>query len=405
MASGIKITKSFVDACTGPGIYWDSELAGFGLRISGKTKSYVVQSRINGESKRQKIGKHGIFTAEEARKEARQMLASMARGVDPQAAIRARKIEGITLEEVFHDYLRGRKLAPRTEYDYKKFLTNYFADWRNRPIIAIKPAMVEQRHRELGATHGEAQANGAMRFLRAQFNFAEKYERANGDLLVAANPVRRLSASKLWFGVNRRETYIKEEQLKTWYEATVQIGKDLPGSGAEVIADYLLFVLFTGLRRTEASRIKWQNVDFAGRRFTVPREDTKNHTTLTLPLTSFTNDLLKRRYANSHSDFVFPGRGQSGHITEPKKQIAKLVEVTGIKFTIHDLRRTYATCADTVIDKDSTVKRLMNHLTGGQDVTEGYKQGVERLREPAQRVTDYMLCLIETGYPECCGGK
>lgn len=42
----------------------------------------------------------------------------------------------------------------------------------------------------------------------------------------------------------------------------------------------------------------------------------------------------------------------------------------------------------------------MNHLTGSLDVTEGYKQGVERLREPAQRVTNYMLQLIANGLPE-----
>ncbi|RYG97584.1 MAG: DUF4102 domain-containing protein, partial [Alphaproteobacteria bacterium] len=154
MTSGIKITKVYVDSCTEEGMYWDNELLGFGLRISGKTKTYIVQGRVNGQGKRQKVGRHGVFTAEEARKEARQMLATMARGIDPQSAVRARKIEGITLDQVFQEYVQRGNLAPRTESDYKKFLVNYFADWCSQPIVSIKPGMVEHRHQELGKNHG-----------------------------------------------------------------------------------------------------------------------------------------------------------------------------------------------------------------------------------------------------------
>src|SRR5690606_33083344 len=94
------------------------------------------------------------------------------------------------------------------------------ADWALRPIVSITADMVERRHGELAARHGGAQADVAMRFLRAIFNFAEgKYQRENGDPLVASNPTKRLSALKLWSRPPRRERYIEESQIGVWISA------------------------------------------------------------------------------------------------------------------------------------------------------------------------------------------
>jgi integrase len=390
-----KLTKSFVDSLDKEGFYWDKDLRGFGIRISGQTKSYIVQSRINGKDTRRTIGRHGVFTAEEARKRAREILVQMANGIDPKEEARAQREERITLAELFDAYISQRNLALRTENDYSGYMTRYFGDWRNLPITSIKPDMVQERHLTIGENHGEAQADVAMRCLRALFNFAEGiYTRANGDVLIASNPTKRLSAMKQWFRPHQRETYIKEETLHQWYRAANCLGKESPGSNIETVRDYLLFVLFTGLRRTEASLMRWEHVDFIGRRFTLPRTNTKNRTNLVLPLTTFTFALLKQRESQRQSDYVFPGEGRTGHVVEPRYAMRKITEDSGVVFTMHDLRRTFATCAATVVDNDWTIKRLMNHLTG-QDITQRYMQGIERLRAPAQRVTDYMISLTQ----------
>jgi hypothetical protein len=63
---------------------WDEELAGFGLRVftTGR-RSYVVQYRAKGRTRRFTIGPHGVWTPETARKQARILLGRIAQGDNP----------------------------------------------------------------------------------------------------------------------------------------------------------------------------------------------------------------------------------------------------------------------------------------------------------------------------------
>ncbi|WP_430641217.1 Arm DNA-binding domain-containing protein [Brevundimonas albigilva] len=73
------MTKRVVDAAK-PGVerftVWDSDLKGFGLRVSPHgTKTYVARYRVgggrSGTLRQLVIGRHGAITADEARDEAR----------------------------------------------------------------------------------------------------------------------------------------------------------------------------------------------------------------------------------------------------------------------------------------------------------------------------------------------
>ena len=62
-----------------------------------------------------------------------------------------------------------------------------------------------------------------------------------------------------------------------------------------------------------------------------------------------------------------------------------------VAFTVHDLRRTFITIAESLDIPAYALKRLLNHATGA-DVTAGYiVASTERLREPMQKITDYVL--------------
>jgi integrase len=74
-----------------------------------------------------------------------------------------------------------------------------------------------------------------------------------------------------------------------------------------------------------------------------------------------------------------------------------LTETSGIKFTFHDLRRTFITVAESLDISAYAIKRLVNHKNGS-DVTEGYIiANHDRLRAPMQRITDFFKenCKIE----------
>jgi integrase len=243
-----------------------------------------------------------------------------------------------------------------------------------------------------------------MRLVRRIYNFALSV--SDGEL--APNPVLRLSDSRQWFKVERRQTVLKEHELPYWYSAVQKL--DNPA-----IRDYLLLLLFTGLRKNEALKLEWKHIDFKDKTFTV--KHTKNRKPLTLPMSDFLEELFKRRLEVKENSYVFPGTGKDGHLIEPKRQI-KIIErethkaangITedneyekqlnedpdslqpGVKFCLHDLRRTFASIAESLVSY-SALKRLMNH--SDKDVTQGYiVYNVDKLRTPMQSITSE-ICRI-----------
>ncbi|CZG79821.1 integrase arm-type DNA-binding domain-containing protein [Legionella pneumophila] len=365
--------------------YYDDNLKGFGVRVtSGGTKAFFVEKLINRKLNRITIGRYPEISPDMARKKATELLGQIAMGKDPVAERRAQSMREITLNEVFQEYLQTRKtLKPKTINNYTHMIDKAFHSWKNKPILSITKDRISKHHEKLGTEHGEAYANLAMRVLRALFNFAAgQYEDAHGKSLIMENPVRRLSQTRAWYRVERRQTYIKPHELEAWYQALKNIEN-------ETLRDYLLLILLTGLRREEAATLKWENVDLAAKTFTVVK--TKNNESHTLPLSDFLYDLLDCRYQTRINDYVFPGSGAAGHIIEPRKQMAHVTKASGIHFTVHDLRRTFITIAESLDISAYALKRLMNHKMTN-DVTAGYIiTDVERLRMPMKIITNYFL--------------
>ena len=385
----MNLNKSNIDnlptPSTGYVIHWDENLKGFGLRVTATgIKAFIFQNRINGKDKRITIGRYGELTAEQARKEAKKLAGKIASGGDPIAERKERELKGVSLGAAFADYLKARKdLKRKTLDDYNRIFDKALSDWKVKPMLSITKDMVEKRHTKLGEENGEAWANLSMKVLRAVFNFAMgQYEDTQGRSLITENPVKRLSQSRAWYRVERRQTLIKAQDLAAWFTGVTA----LP---SETLRDYLLLVILTGLRKNEAAKLKWADVDLNGKTLTV--RDTQNHSDHTLPLSDFLFELLNRRKAGAASEYVFPGSGVGGYIVEPRKMMAKVTEASGVPFTVHDLRRTFITIAESLDIPAYALKRLLNH-SDGADVTACYiVANVERLREPMQKITDYVL--------------
>ena len=391
-----KITKSYVDKLstpeTGQAFIRDTELKGFAVRVtSSGAKSFILEKRIDGKVKRLTLGRYPELTVEQARKEAHKLLGHIATGRNPVAEKKQEALQSTTLKQAFDDFVKTRKnLKERTLYDYRRVMTIIFADWQDKAMTDINKDMVSKRHNKVGSERGEAYANLSMRFLRALFNFAiAQYEDGNGNSILRENPVTRLTQTRAWYRVDRRQTVIKPHELEPWFNAIMNLKNDPISQNRETIRDYLLLVLFTGLRREEAASMTWNNIDLQAK--TLKVMDTKNHSDHTLPLSDFLYDLLRKRKEHAINEYVFHRASGTGYVSEQRKQMAKVIKESGISFTIHDLRRTFLTVAESLDIPAYAVKRLANHKMSG-DVTAGYiVTDVERLRQPMQKITDYLL--------------
>lgn len=397
----VRITKSVVDRLNAPvagqTFTRDSELKGFAVRITTSgAKSFVLEKRIDGKVKRLTLGRYPELTVEQARREAHKLLGQIAVGSNPIAEKKQKELQAITLQKAFDDFLLARKnLKPRTLYDYQRLMKVAFPDWQNKALVDISKEMIAKRHTKIGAERGKAYANLAMRFLRALVNFSiAQYEDGRGNAIVRENPVARLTQTRAWYRVERRQTVIKSHQLAQWYQGLMSLNNGNSSQQSALVADYLLFLLFTGLRRQEAATLKWSDIDLSGRSFTIG--NTKNREPLTLPLTDFLYNLLEKRKAVADSDYVFAGSGKAGYLVEPRAQVKRVIEVSGVPFTLHDLRRSYITIAESIDISAYALKRLVNHEMSN-DVTAGYIiNDVERLREPMQNITNHLLRTISS---------
>ena len=395
----MKITKMYLDKLespsTGQVFYRDSEIKGFGVRVTPQgIKSFILEKRINGKVKRITLGRYPELTVEQARKEAQKVVGEIARGMNPIAEKKSDKLKKITLKQAFEDYLKARKsLKPTTILDYERALKQVVPDWLGKPLLSISKDMIARRHAKHGSERSEARANLSMRILRAIFNFASgEYEDEQGKALILENPVKRLSHSRAWYRVTRRQTIIKRNDLAVWYEGLQRLYNRVSAEQAEMMKDYFLLVIFTGLRRKEAESLRWENVDLNALTFGVM--DTKNHERHIMPLSDFLVDLFKRRKAHQINEYVFPTDDGKGHLVDPRKALVRIRELSGVMFTIHDLRRTFITIAESLDIPVYALKRLLNHKMSS-DVTAGYViMDIERLRKPMQMITDTLLKLM-----------
>ncbi len=304
-----------------------------------------------------------------------------------------RKIAQITLGEVLTAYLTSRPLRPNSIKSHSAIIRRCLGDWMSLPIASITKDMVETRHRELTrvtrqGTAGKAQANAAMERLGILINFAmNKYE-IDGQPILQRNPVDRLSQIRAWHRIPPRQNVIPDHKLPAWYQAV----KALRGTK---IRDYLLLLLFTGLRRNEAATLKWTDIDLDTRTLTIRPEIAKNHREHRLPLTDFLYALLAQHKKRAgDSEFVFPGRGGNGHMVDSDHVISGVATACDYPFTLHDLRRTFLTTAELLEVPHYALKKLANHVSG-RDVTAGYiVVNVARLRVYMDRISEHLLKVL-----------
>ena len=356
---------------------WDLEQTGFGVRLGASgSKTFFTSSRVNGRQIRATVGKFPALNVEDARKKARRMLVEMYDGVNPNDARRERSADKLELEKVFEVFLSTRKnLSERTIETYRGAFDRHLSAWKSRSVISITKQMVIDRHKVVGETRGKNVANQAIRVLRVVLNFSRS---AYG--FPAVNPVAIMSEVQAWYKDGVRSNVIGKGVMPDFFKEVLTL--------SETSRDYILLLLFTGLRRDEGMGLRWENIDFAEEMLTVIRKGGEPHS---LPMPVYLTFLLSERKTRWGGDgFVFPSWSKSGHITHMHHSLEHLRK-KGVNFTFHDLRRTFITTAESLDISAYAVKRLADHkqtdVTGKHYVV----HDIDRLREPMERIAQALL--------------
>ena len=234
------------------------------------------------------------------------------------------------------------------------------------------------------AQDGKTTADDVMRWFRAVWNRAM---RADESLPVCP------TINVEWWNVKAERSAIPSTNLAAWYTGVMAIPNG-------VRRDYLLFVLFSGLRRESAATMRWADVDLDHKLLRIPKPKGGAERAFDLPLSDYLVELLRTRQRENPTlaeqqmvpaealEWVWPAYGASGHVAEPR------VNIPGVPYTIHDLRRTFITVAEGVGVPLHVIGALVNHKQPGGSMTAGYvAHEVERLRVPMQQITDQLRVL------------
>jgi integrase len=347
------ITEALVRAAR-PGFVRDDKVIGFALRTTDAGfKSFIIEGRVGGRTRRFAIGSTDRWTVADARNEARQILAGMDRGIDPLIARQAGRERSRTLAVMLDEYLEAKRVKASTAERYRGALRRTMGDWLDRPIAEITPAQARIRYEAL-VKRSVSEANNAMRVLRAVSRRAMIVLPDRADGAPAMKSVPTVALRGAWRTLERRSRVIEPGELGAWLGGVKRLHSERSKRA-------LLMLLLTGLRTQEALKLDWRSVDEDKRRLAIADSKTGGFIKIIGPQLA---SMLAEWRRGQASGPVFG-------VNDLRAALACVVNTGGKAVTPHDLRRTFASFAERASVPFTTLKVLMNHSTRG-DITMGY---------------------------------
>lgn len=304
--------------------YYDTKMRGLGISITGNgVRSFIVYRWLNSKPERVTLGRFPDLSIEQARRKTEVINANIAQGENPNDQRRADRAE-MTFGALFKEYIeRHAKPHKRTWEEDQAQFTRHLTHWEHRKLSNIKKADIQKLHCEIGRDKGEYAANRVLALCSTVFNKAKEF-----GLCDKPNPT--LDIKK--FHEESRDRFLQANELPRFFKALSEEPND-------IMRDYFILALLTGVRCSNLVAMKWEQLDLERREWRIPR--TKNEDPQIVTLTEEAAILLLQRKETATSEFVFPGTGRTGHITEPKSGWRRIRERAGIaNLRPHDLRRT-----------------------------------------------------------------
>jgi integrase len=381
-----KLTQALINGTQPKGggqvLIWDTEVRGFGVRITRGARTFVLQYNFNGKDNRFKLGSfapgNGGHNLEQARKLAAKKRLELLAGGHPAEEIRqARKAPSVSeLAERFQAEHAVPKCKPSTAKAYA-------ALWKR----CILPRLGEKRvpdvtSREITQLHHAMRdtptaANRVVALLRKAFGLAARWGWYPEN---RPNPARGHDAHP----EKRRGRALTTEQLAA-------IGTVLAQEGLSIPAAAFLLPLLTGCRPGEALNLRW--ADIQERLWYL--EDAKTGSRIVYLGSAAVRMLEGLPRVN---EWVFPGRLPGRPLESTRKLWLRVRKAAGLPDSVRPYdatRHTFATiCEELGIERERR-KVLAGHATD-RDITERYiHRRPESLLADADRVSEEIAAALE----------
>ena len=330
------LNEKSIHLLTEPGVYWDGDVPGFGLRIfpSG-SKSFILQYRFKGREFKKTIGKWPALPLRAARDLARQRYTLLRAGFDPFEK-ESPETKKCTVEKLCDDFLEHwviKRNKPKSINDTSvRIRSKIKPAFGKKQVDSIRRIDIQKYHSKVTSLNGPVEANRCLSLLHKMFECALDwgYLPENG-----INPASRIQKNP----EKSRDVFLDDEGLRRLLEAVEREPNIYVRNGIWI---YLL----TGLRKMELLSRKWEdlNVDRkllrfedtkAGRPFYLPLSDQVLHKFLELKINTIT--LLGNPY-------IFPGSIPGSPLHDfPRPAWNRIRKKAGLEnITIHSLRHTVA---------------------------------------------------------------
>jgi integrase len=377
-----KLTKRVVDAATSNGrdyFIWDDELPGFGLRVfaSGK-RSYLIQYRAAGRTRRYTIGLHGVWTPETARQEAKVQLGRIAAGDNP-AEERQLDHKAITVKELCALYLNdlnaglilgkgGRPKKPGTIVsDIGRINRHIIPLIGSRRIKDLTKADVNKVLKDVmaGKTRMSVKTNKlrGKAIVRGGVGTATRTVGLLGGILtyavdagmITTNPAHGLKKPK----DNVRSRRLTEDEYRILGEMLRAAEKN---EKYVTTVKIIRQIALTGCRRSEMIELKWIEADTdASCLRLIDSKEGVSVRPIGLPVVEFLEVHRKTRTGS----YVFPGYGEDnafGGFPNHWRQLFRKSPLSDV--TPHVLRHSFASVANDLGFTEITIAALVGHAKG-----------------------------------------
>ena len=334
-------------------ILWDSELAGFGCKITPKGKrTYFVYYRTkDGQQRRPTIGAHTTLKPEAARSIARSWLAEVDQGRDPsrsRAEDKTLPTFDILCDRYLTDHADVRKKASSAEGDRRLVRLHLLPALGKKKVAAITRLEIASLHHKLRETPYEA--NRVLALASKMFELSERW----GMRPDGSNPAKNIDRYK----EEKRERYLTSAEVSRLWKILHAPTTDVKVSVNAVAAIKLL--MLTGRRLNEILGLKWAWVDLDAKMLRLP--DTKGGR-LTVSLADAAVLILRelKQSAGTHP-YVIQGAIENRplvNLQKPWRAIRALADLDDVR--IHDLRHTYASVGAGLGMSLPLLGRLLGH--------------------------------------------